>query len=180
MNKYDLIIFQPPSDKSKEFEDYCSKNQYSQNDPSIYIKFLQDVLSTLFIQSQNDGLCCLIFPKFLTRHSEIVYANIISMGTLGHMWGLNDEIILTNEKDTILGKIAILKKDDKKETISRAERLTYISIPSDEKDSIVDSVWVIDTGGKNMIEEKVIRWLILSYSNSKIVLSYMAFYQNFV
>lgn len=164
MNDHILIILQPPSDRSQQFQDYCIKNNYSKEEFTSYLEFLQYILSRLFHFTKNDGLCCLLFPKTLTSNNELIYAHIVSSGTLNHTWGLNDEIILMDEKKKSLGKIAILKKGDMVETISRAERLTYISIPAEEKEYISESVWVIDPLKGDLMDEKVVRWLILSYS----------------
>lgn len=45
------------------------------------------------------------------------------------------------------------------------ERLTYVSISADEKESISESVWTVDVPEGDFVDEKVMRWLILSYSN---------------
>lgn len=161
-----LIILQPPNDKSQQFRNYCMNNvRYLKKGPSLYEEFLKDVLTRAFCFLKEDGLCCLIFPKTLTTKSELIYAQIISMGTSNHTLELNDEIILMSKKEISLGKIAILKKGDWIETISRMERLTYVSISADEKESISESVWTVDIPEGDFLDEKVVRWLILSYSN---------------
>lgn len=165
MDNLNLIILQPPTDRSQQFKNYCTENHQSKEEPASYVEFLKYVLTKLFHLLKEDGLCCLIFPKTLTSNSELIYAQIVSMGTSNHTWGLNDEIILMNEKEISLGKIAILKKWDRLETISRAERLTYISISADEKESISESVWTVNAPKGDFIDGKVVRWLILSYSN---------------
>lgn len=165
MNNLNLIILQPPSDRSKQFQNYCIDNNYSKEGFTSYLEFLKYILAKLFHLAKNDSLCCLLFPKTLTSNDELTYAHIVSAGTSSHTWGLNDEIILMNEKKKSLGKIAILKKDDLVETISRAERLTHISIPEEEKEFISESVWVIDSLKEDLMDQKVVRWLILSYSN---------------
>lgn len=165
MSDLNLIILQPPSDRSKQFQNYCMDNNYSKEEFTSYVEFLQYILARLFHLTKNDSLCCLLFPKIITYNDDLTYAHIVSAGTSKYTWKLNDEIILMNEKKKSLGKIAILKKDDLVETISRAERLTHIYIPEEEKEFISKSVWVIDSLKGDLMDEKVVRWLILSYSN---------------
>jgi len=165
MNDFNLILLQPPSDNSSQFQNYCMKNDYSKEEFTSYLEFLKDILARLFVFTTNDGLCCLIFPNNLISNSNLVYAHIVSMGTSSHTWGLNDEIILMAENKKSFGKIAVLKKGDLVETMSRAERLTYISIPEEEKVAISKSVWIMNPLKGDFMDEKIVRWLILSYSN---------------
>lgn len=111
MRTLNLIILRPPNDRSQQFRNYCTKNiHYLKEDSVLYVEFLKDVLTTSFRLLKEGGLCCLIFPKTLAIKSELIYAQIVAMGTSNHTWGLNDEIILINKKEIPLGKIAILKK----------------------------------------------------------------------
>src|SRR2546422_544567 len=152
MDNPNLVILLPPSDSSQQFKNYCTKNHSSKEESASYLEFLNDILAKLFRLVKEDGLCCLIFPKTLTSNSELIYAHIVSMCTSSHTWGLNDEIILMDEKEMSLGKIAILKKGNRIETMSRAEKLTYISISDDEKESISESVWTIDARKGDFID----------------------------
>lgn len=166
MSNSKTTILQPPSDRSQQFNDYCLNNHHTKEEFTSYLEFLKDVLAKLFHLAKEDELCCLIFPKTLTSDSKLTYAHIISTCISSHTWGLNDEVILMDKKKKPLGKIAILKKGDLVETVSRAERLAYIAIPADEKESISESVWTIDIPNEgHLMDEKVVRWLMLSYSN---------------
>lgn len=79
-------------------------------------------------------------------------------------WNFHDEIICVDPHSQIVGKIAILKKGNTVETISRAERLSYIFLPQEEKDSIIGSIWQIHK--QNTFLEYITRRIILAYSNT--------------
>jgi hypothetical protein len=160
----DLIVSFPPSDNSEEFLNYCKKMGYDSHDVNSYASFIDNLLQDYLKFMKENGLCCFICHEDLCKEYSLVYSHILTGLTKNNSWYFLDEIIL-EYKGNNYGKIGVLQNGDTLEVMSRGERLFHVSIPQEEKDEMFQSVWSLPTK-KNNIDSKIIKWLVLSYSNA--------------